>query len=1094
MKIQTNKSKGLLILSALFAICLSFGLLFGGIGATTAHAATATTPKYTLQLDYNIKTTSGSAGGVSTSNTTGTAYAATVYKSSSSTESATVSIYGSGASGTGNLAKGGYINSSTVNLVINSSLSAGTITVTNSSGTQVGSGGKSLTLTGLTNGTYNVEFYFGGAAWTVNSRAGMSKYTYATSSFKVDSDSPTISGAAASTTGKYTNAAFTVSATDVGGSGIANLYYKAPNASSYSTVASSITFSSGSANGLYYFYAKDNAGNQSATYYVYYDNVKPTGVIKDSSGTTLTSSYTNGAFSYTASDSGSGISYLQYIPAGASNWTSYTSGTQIAASATNGKYQFRAVDKAGNISDTTTIYLDSVVPVGVLYSGSSAVSSGYKSTASYIKYVASDATSGIKTVYVKMPNSSSYTTYTNGTQLTANGSYSFYCVDNVGYTSTTQHISLDNTPPVLTLNTGSWGDTLSSGFNVTVSDNVGGGTLYYKMPTSQYFVQCTTATVYFGKTSPDGLYEFYAVDGYGNTTATVSVSIYIAPPVAQIVKASSGNQVCVIWSDSNSTATLNGESYINGTWIKAEGDHTLVLTNDAKRSSTYTFSIDHYYEKVGTIEPSCTSDGFTIYECDNCGDSYNANYIDAYGHKYIVTKEVESSCTAEGYSVYVCTRCGDTYNDDVVSANGHSYGSWYVIKDSTCLEDGTQRRDCVSCGSYETSVVKAKGHDYILTVTVPSCTEQGYTTHDCSRCNASYIDSYVEAKGHKYVAKVTDPNCTDRGYTTQTCKVCGDSYVENYVQANGHEYGAWRITVEPTCLDNGLRYKTCGTCQYRYNEAIPAKGHDYEAENVEPTCVDKGYTTHICSRCGTGYNDTFVNALGHDYQAKRVEPTCVEEGYIGQCCSRCSDTFKTQMLKATGHDFVETYVEVTCTEEGCVLHTCLDCQYIYKTDIISPSGHSLDTHVLLTSTCEDKGERYYGCTKCSYERIDEIPERGHTYELAKEENIDGVIKRTYICSTCTDSYVQDMGAQYEKVSNYVTYLFEEYSPYMIWVFLATAGVWSIAMGVAIIIANKNEDKAKAKKMLVNYGIGLVVIFAILVAVPYLVQGIALLVT
>ena len=49
-------------------------------------------------------------------------------------------------------------------------------------------------------------------------------------------------------------------------------------------------------------------------------------------------------------------------------------------------------------------------------------------------------------------------------------------------------------------------------------------------------------------------------------------------------------------------------------------------------------------------------------------------------------------------------------------------------------------------------------------------------------------------------------------------------------------------------------------------------------------------------------------------------------------------------------------------------------------------------------------------------------------------------------------------------------------------------------GIAIIIANKNEDKVKAKKMLVNYGIGLIVIFAILVAVPYLVQGVAVLVT
>ena len=80
------------------------------------------------------------------------------------------------------------------------------------------------------------------------------------------------------------------------------------------------------------------------------------------------------------------------------------------------------------------------------------------------------------------------------------------------------------------------------------------------------------------------------------------------------------------------------------------------------------------------------------------------------------------------------------------------------------------------------------------------------------------------------------------------------------------------------------------------------------------------------------------------------------------------------------------------------------------------------------------------------------------------------------------------------ISNYVEYLFEQYRPYMIWVFLATAGVWSIAIGIALIIAHKNEDKEKAKKMLVNYVIGIIVIFAILVAAPFLVRGIAALVT
>lgn len=65
---------------------------------------------------------------------------------------------------------------------------------------------------------------------------------------------------------------------------------------------------------------------------------------------------------------------------------------------------------------------------------------------------------------------------------------------------------------------------------------------------------------------------------------------------------------------------------------------------------------------------------------------------------------------------------------------------------------------------------------------------------------------------------------------------------------------------------------------------------------------------------------------------------------------------------------------------------------------------------------------------------------------------------------------------------------------MMWVFLGTAGVWSIFMGISVIIARKNEEKEKAKRMLVAYGIGMVFIFAIFVACPYLVRGIAAFVT
>ena len=185
---------------------------------------------------------------------------------------------------------------------------------------------------------------------------------------------------------------------------------------------------------MYSFYAKDKAGNTSRTYFLYLDTVKPTGTIKNSSGAEITGSYTNQAFSYSATDSGSGISYLQYKKPGSSSWLTYTSGTRISASAASGTYQFRAVDKAGNISATKSITLDSSKPTMTIYSGTTSVSSGYKSTAQYIKATATDSGSGVKTIYVKKPGSSSYTEYTSGTQLTADGAYSFYCIDNAGNT------------------------------------------------------------------------------------------------------------------------------------------------------------------------------------------------------------------------------------------------------------------------------------------------------------------------------------------------------------------------------------------------------------------------------------------------------------------------------------------------------------------------------------------------------------------------------------------------------------------------------------------------------------------------------------
>lgn len=470
-----TKRKSILrtLLCAVFALCFAVGLSSLFASGTTAYAAT--TPKYTVKFNWSTKTTTGTGGGTGSNTASGSGVSYSMQTGQYSFVDYSVTLYGSSSSGTGTFESGSYIGSNSVNVIINSSVKIPTTISGN--GTTVAKGNNnSFSLSNLADGTYTVTSSFS-AGWATSSRSGIGKSYSFTFQFKVDSTAPTMNNVSTSSTGKYTNSSTYVSASD-SMSGVECIYMKTPGNSSYGNMGTSTTVSSSGMNGLYSFYAKDKAGNTSRTYFLYLDTVKPTGKIKNSNGTEITGSYTNQTFSYSATDSGSGISYLQYKKPGSSSWLTYTSGTSISASAASGTYQFRAVDKAGNISATKSITLDSSKPTMTLYSGDVSVSNGFKSIANYIKATATDSGSGVKTIYVKKPGASSYTEYASGTQLTADGAYSFYCVDNAGNASQTYTISMDHTRPTITSSVGGFGKTLKDGFTVTASDNYSGVTLY----------------------------------------------------------------------------------------------------------------------------------------------------------------------------------------------------------------------------------------------------------------------------------------------------------------------------------------------------------------------------------------------------------------------------------------------------------------------------------------------------------------------------------------------------------------------------------------------------------------------------------------
>ena len=156
---------------------------------------------------------------------------------------------------------------------------------------------------------------------------------------------------------------------------------------------------------------------------------------------------------------------------------------------------------------------------------------------------------------------------------------------------------------------------------------------------------------------------------------------------------------------------------------------------------------DHSYEVTETVDATCTEDGYTVYTCSICGDSYTET-ISSTGHtasEAVIENEVAAACTEDGSydSVVYCTVCGEELSRETVtiSASGHSYNDGIVTTEVTCTEDGVITYTCSVCGDTYTVSVEATGHSYEATETVGATeTEDGYIIYTCSACGDTYTE------------------------------------------------------------------------------------------------------------------------------------------------------------------------------------------------------------------------------------------------------------------------------------------------------------------------------------------------------------------
>ena len=186
---------------------------------------------------------------------------------------------------------------------------------------------------------------------------------------------------------------------------------------------------------------------------------------------------------------------------------------------------------------------------------------------------------------------------------------------------------------------------------------------------------------------------------------------------------------------------------------------------------------------------------------------------------------------------------------------------------------------------------------------------------------------------HTYEFTVTLPMCTEQGYTTYTCNACGDSYIDDYVSANGHTEGEWEEISSATCESEGEEQLCCTECgvllESRSTDKLP---HEYAPSITNPTCTEQGYTTYTCTACGDSYINDYVPANGHAEGEwfRYSAPTCTQEGEMRLCCNACGEVLGKTAIEKNGHDYTLTVVQPSGGEQGYSLHTCTQCGYSYK--------------------------------------------------------------------------------------------------------------------------------------------------------------------
>lgn len=346
---------------------------------------------------------------------------------------------------------------------------------------------------------------------------------------------------------------------------------------------------------------------------------------------------------------------------------------------------------------------------------------------------------------------------------------------------------------------------------------------------------------------------------------------------------------------------------------------------------------------------------FAAETCDHAGNTSGK-----------IVRQVVATCDTSGYTIRECDLCGEQYYSDYTLATGkHNY---QPMADSaaTCTEPAKKGgAECTVCGKPDLNNKPATvpgsvalGHDWkeVVVSSETDCTVGTTRGFKCTRCNKDPKKAGEdEGDAKKYEAFKT---------------------VEIVAGKDAHDFSKVTVIKAPTTCIDGVAEYACATpgCTVK-KTAVIAAAHDYkDIPNTSWPCAQytSGQQCTICGKLKNAVSNTNVKHTWIDASDLATLPATVRDNLIA-----AGYTSNDKLVKAA-----------TCTVAGFKVVYCSNC-HAWEQREVKATGHAWGYHIKNAETptgeaaktyCTTEAYQYKKCTVCEVEEkiLTIAPAKEHT--------------------------------------------------------------------------------------------------------------------